>query len=116
MLAFKITINQEKIVYAGLNTGVVSVIFTYISRKDAQRKSDFSLHAGGLETVENYHIDWIKSLKIKKNDKILIEIVDVDKCSKIISKKINDALMDKKFKRNQLKTLAKEMGYKLIKV
>lgn len=115
MIAFKITINNNKIVYAGISTGVVSVIFHYISRIDPKQINETFLHAGGLDTITNCHLNWIKHLKIRKNDKFEIEVVDVEKCSRIVSKKYNDDIFDEKYKNRQLKAMAKEMGYKLIK-
>ena len=116
MLGYKISLNDGRPIYVSIKNGVASIIFNCIAGINGRNKDELFVHMGGLNTEWNYHFNWIKQKKLKDNDKIIIEVTEVSKPSKIVSKNSADLAKYKNIKLKNIKKQARELGYELKKL
>jgi hypothetical protein len=109
MIGFEIEIKNEKI-FAALEDGVVSVIFTRI--KDAKR-DEIRLEIGGLNISSQENYNWL-SENVSLGEEFTVRAIELNDSSKPLSVEhypLEKLILDDKLKRYQnLKKELKEAG------
>ncbi|GIV36407.1 MAG: hypothetical protein KatS3mg032_0786 [Cyclobacteriaceae bacterium] len=108
MIGFELTINNVK-KSASLNNGIISII---LNRVKLPERDEIDIRFTGLDMNTQERIDWLTA-NITKNDKVIIEIKDIEENSTPQSIKKQDEenlILDGKLR--AYKALKKELEIK----
>jgi hypothetical protein len=109
MRAFNVSLNKKKLCVAGVGErGVLAAIIGWVAR---DRGEDLYLNVGGLANEE--HRDWIKHKRLQVGDEIRVTIVETGSSDKPTSRQRIDPAKDLKAKKNYVRNMAKELGWKI---
>ncbi len=98
MLAFEITINNDKKILAGSDdidtlsahiTALGNLSDGVTNSSDPETYREISLNVSGLDASygddRQYNLDWIKQIKLKEGDELIIRIVETDNADEAIN-------------------------------
>jgi hypothetical protein len=111
MRAFKVDLNGKKLCIAGVGrSGVLTAIVSYVSR---DRAADLFLQVGGLDSLTNEHVRWVKQKPLRVGDKIRVEIIDVDSVDAPSNKFRTHPAETLNAKKRYVREMAKKLGWKI---
>jgi hypothetical protein len=115
MPAFKIHINGKKFCIASIDgsAGVLGTHLSYVCRGNAREHQTLSLHVGGLVSSTGEHFVWHEAYPINVGDKLSIEVVEVAQTDKPSSRKKSDRVADLRDRKQYVRKMAKEFGWKI---
>ena len=111
MQAFDVQLNGKNLCVAGLReNGVVSLIVTWLS---GERGTDCFLQVGGLISRTQQHIHWVSKEPLKPDDSIQVRVLEADTADEPKARKGEDEAKALAAKKEYVRKLVKELGWKL---
>jgi hypothetical protein len=115
MPAFKLHINGKKLCIASLDDiGVLSAHVSYVCRKHTPEQKPLSLHVSGLDSSTGEHLVWHEARPISVGDKLSIEVIETARGDKPTSRKKPDPVADLRARKQYVRKMAKEFGWKIV--
>ena len=122
MIAFEVYLNGKQICTAGISElGVLSANVCWVKRNEkASRgknprlaKEELKLDVVGLVTPTDEYVRWHDQRPVQIGDEIRIKIVKVDKVDKPSIRKQSDPVEDEERRKQYVREMAKQLGWKL---
>jgi hypothetical protein len=109
MRAFNVSLNEKQLCVAGVgDRGVLSAIVSWVA---GDRGEDLFLQVGGLANEE--HRDWVRQKPLQVGDEVRVTIVETGSSDKPGRKRVIDPAETLKAKKNYVRRMAKELGWKI---
>jgi hypothetical protein len=110
--AFEVHLNGERLCLAGIgNDGVLNTMVDCVETEESSRR-ELRLRVGGLISPLSEHVTWIKR-DVSVGDEICVRIVQVDRVDEPIHRLRDDPSAQLKAKKNYVRRVAKELGWKV---
>jgi hypothetical protein len=115
MPAFKIQLNGKKLCIASLDAraGVLGAHVSSVCRGEAREQKTLLLHVGGLVSATGEHLVWHQAHPINVGDKLSVEVVEMALSDKPSSRKKSNPVADLKARKQYVRKMAKEFGWKI---
>ena len=112
MRAFEVHLNKKKLCVAGIgDDGVLSAIVNWVTGKNG---ADLFLETGGLISPTSEHVSWIHQRPLQIGDTIQVKIVETDSIDEPTERRQRDAAKDLRAKKDYVRTMAKQLGWKIL--
>jgi hypothetical protein len=106
----KVYLNGKKLCLAGIgDDGVLSAIVNWVG--EGRWPADLFLHVGGLVTVTQEHVAWVRQKSLGIGDEIRIKIVDESPVDVPIERYRTDSGKDVKARKAYVRAMAKQLGW-----
>lgn len=115
MPKFEVQVNGKGICIAGLTgQGVLGAHVSSVHRQGPRKPPTLSLHVGGMDSISGEHLVWHEALRLNTGDEVRIKIVEDGPTDKPAMRKKPDASRDLRARKNYVRRMAKELGWKLV--
>jgi len=115
MPAFKVRVNGKKVCVAGIDgKGALSAHVIWVRRKGARVAHELSLGVAGLQSATGDHVVWHDALPLKIGDEVCVEVIDAARLDKPTLTKKHDAAADERARKQYVRRMAKQLGWKII--
>jgi hypothetical protein len=112
---FKVQVNGKKVCTAGLpGDGVLGAHVSSVRRKGSRKPAELSLHVGGLDSATGEHLVWREALALHIGDEVRIKVSMDGRTDEPSGRKKPDASADLRARKNYVRKMAKELGWKLV--
>lgn len=109
MRAFQVYLNGKKLCLAGIGKdGALSGIVNWVTRGG---NGDMFLEVGGLLSLTEEHVNWIRQKPLRVGDNIQVKIVETKSADKPTRKYRLDPAEQLRSKKRYVRMLAKELGW-----
>lgn len=119
MIAFEVHLNGRKICTAGVGeVGVLTACLAWRGSEPYEKGSSpvaeyLRLDVGGLSGNTGEHVRW-KDRKLKRKDVVSIKIIEAGKVDKPREQQRHDPVKDLRRKKNYVRQMAREFGWKIL--
>lgn len=112
MRAFEVHLNKKKLCLAGIGeNGVLTAIVDYAS---GNGRDEIALTVGGLFSLQDEHVRWVKRRKLRVGDKILVKVVDTESVDKPTERRRRDLAAERRDQKRYVREMAKRLGWIVI--
>jgi hypothetical protein len=111
MRAFEVSLNGKKLCLAGIgDDGVLTTIVNWVTRRG---EGDLFLEVGGLISLTEEHVSWIKQKPLSVGDKIQVKIVEASSADKPTKKYRMDPAEQLRSQKRYVRMMAKQLGWEI---
>jgi hypothetical protein len=115
MPTFKVKVNGKQVCTAGLaGAGVLGAHVSSVHRKGPRKLVQLSLHVGGLDSGTGEHLVWHEALRLHTGDEVRITVAADGVADKPATRKKADESQDLRARKNYVRKMAKQLGWKLV--